>query len=267
VCARRAGCGQGQKLWWRRRRRQRQRQQGEPGVCVEGRRRRTLSRKTERPKVHGAARSPGLNSSSSSGVANCSQTGGVAREQGTAGLAWARAGMGWGCLPHLAGLGWAGAGSGHSDLPRLAAELGQHVRGQQESRGAGWWLGCRVTQERLDERLHAKRRGAQGDRVRDGVNASLRRREIVRMVGSGLAGWKPPPGGWKLRGLTLPGPRHLVRASADALLRLPVYHHLPRCGPCLVPRPRIAYPAQLFSETQTIPVSPARIVFTWLGLG
>ena len=185
MCARRAGCGQGQKLWWRRRRRQRQRQQGEPGVCVEGRRRRTLSRKTERPKVHGAARSPGLNSSSSSGVANCSQTGGVAREQGTAGLAWARAGMGWGCLPHLAGLGWAGAGSGHSDLPRLAAELGQHVRGQQESRGAGWWLGCRVTQERLDERLHAKRRGAQGVRVRDGVNASLRRRKFeveMRMV-------------------------------------------------------------------------------------
>ena len=79
-----------------------------------------------------------------------------------------RAGMGWGCLPHLAGLGWAGAGSGHSDLPRLAAELGQHVRGQQESRGAGWWLGCRVTQERLDERLHAKRRGAQG--VRDAMD-------------------------------------------------------------------------------------------------
>ena len=96
----------------------------------------------------------------------------LTRMAGLARARHSRAGMGWGCLPHLAGLGWAGAGSGHSDLPRLAAELGQHVRGQQESRGAGWWLGCRVTQERLDERLHAKRRGAQGVRVRDGVNAS-----------------------------------------------------------------------------------------------
>ena len=80
-------------------------------------------------------------------------------------------------------LGTAGLGGpGHAYLPRLAAELGEHVRGQQESRGAGWRLGRRVTQERLGEWLHAKCGGA--DRRRDetqleklgarGVRASLR---------------------------------------------------------------------------------------------
>ena len=92
-----------------------------------------------------------------------------AREHGMAGLAWAgvtshrysRAGAGSGARHSGAGRG----GSRHAYLPRLAAELGQHVRGQQESRGAGWRLGRRVTQERLGEWLHAKCGGA--DRRRD----------------------------------------------------------------------------------------------------
>ena len=49
------------------------------------------------------------------------------------------------------------------------------------------------------------------------------------------------------------GGRWPVFTSVACLLRLPVYHHLPRCGPCLVPRPRIAYPAQLFSGTARVP--------------
>ena len=130
----------------------------------------TLKRKTERPKTEGAPRSPGLNSSRSSGVANCSQAwNGFLGRESTAWQGWHGPGLppiGIAGLARARELGTAGLGGpGHAYLPRLAAELGEHVRGQQESRGAGWRLGRRVTQERLGEWLHAKCGGA--DRRRD----------------------------------------------------------------------------------------------------
>ena len=92
----------------------------------------TLKRKTERPKTEGAPRSPGLNSSRSSGVANCSQAwnGFLGREStawqgwhgpglppiGIAGLARARE-LG------IAGLGGAGhvTRTSHALLPNLVS--------------------------------------------------------------------------------------------------------------------------------------------------
>ena len=80
-------------------------------------------------------------------------------------------------------LGTAGLGGpGHAYLPRLAAKLGEHVRGQQESRGAGWRLGRRVTQERLGEWLHEVRRGGPAAR-RDAVGKTVVPAEYAQVWG------------------------------------------------------------------------------------